>query len=47
MKDVSKGVGRVGTAGEGILGCFGVEDKLLRDALEALSKGSGTETVRF
>ncbi len=27
--------------------CFGVEDILLREVLDALSRGSGTETVRW
>lgn len=47
IKLVSMGVGRTGTAGEGTFGCFGVEDILLKDAFEALSMGSGTETVKL
>ena len=47
MKLVSIGVGKTGTAGEGTLPCLGVEDMLLKDTLEALSAGSGTETIRL
>lgn len=47
MKLVSMGVGKIGTAGEGIRLCFGVEDKLLRDAVEDASMPSGTVTVKL
>ena len=47
MKLVSIGVGSTGTAGDGIFRCFGVDDMLLRDAFDALSMVSGTETVRL
>ena len=47
MKLVSRGVGKTGTAGEGTRRCFGVDDMLLREALEAVSKVSGTETVKL
>lgn len=47
MKLDSIGVGKTGTAGEGIRRCFGVEDKLLRDAVEDASIPSGTVTVKL
>ena len=47
MKLVSMGVGKIGTAGEGIARCFGVDDKLLRDAVEDASTLSGTDNVKF
>lgn len=47
MKLVSRGVGNTGMAGDGTFRCFGVDDILLRDAFEALSIGSGTDTVRL
>jgi len=46
IKLVSRGVGRTGTAGDVPIRCFGVEDILLRDVLDALSRRSGTETVK-
>ncbi len=47
MKLVSMGVGNTGTAGQGILRCFGVDDKLFRDAVEDASIPSGTDTVKL
>lgn len=47
IKLVSRGVGKTGTAGDGMIRCLGVDDILLRDVLDALSEGSGTKTVRL
>ena len=47
MKLASNGVGKTGTAGEGTLCCFGVEDKLLIEAFDDPSCVSGTTTVKF
>lgn len=41
------GVGRTGTAGEGTLCCFGVDDKLLTEAFDDASCVSGTMTLKF
>ena len=47
IKLASMGVGITGTAGEGTLCCFGVDDILLRDAFDDASWASGTMTVKL
>ena len=47
IKPASMDVGKTGTAGEGTLCCFGVEDILLTEAFDDASCVSGTTTVKF
>ena len=47
IKPASMDGGKVGTAGEGTLCCFGVDDILLKEPFDDASCVSGTTTVKF